>query len=325
MYQQASVPEVLDFGSPQASFRDDLLRGLQQLPKSIPSKYFYDERGAQLFERICETPEYYPTRTELEITRTHAEEMAGCLGERCLLVEYGSGASLKSRILLDHLDAPAGYVPIDISREQLERTAKILHGLYPRLEVLPVCADYTGDYALPTPARPARHVSVYFPGSTIGNFTRPQAASFLEHVAEISGEGGGLLLGVDLQKDRETLESAYNDAAGVTEAFNKNLLVRANRELGTDFRPDDFRHVAFYDEDEGRIEMHLESVRDQTVRIAERQVSLSAGERIHTENSYKYRLGPFADLAQGAGWSVVACWTDPERLFSVQYLEVNPA
>jgi len=144
-------------------------------------------------------------------------------------------------------------------------------------------------------------------------------------VAEISGEGGGLLLGVDLQKDRETLERAYNDAAGVTEAFNKNLLVRANRELGADFRPDDFRHVAFYDEDEGRIEMHLESVRDQTVRIAERQVSLSAGERIHTENSYKYRLGPFADLAQGAGWSVVACWTDPERLFSVQYLEVNPA
>jgi dimethylhistidine N-methyltransferase len=324
MYQRASVPEVLDFGSPKASFRDDLFRGLQQLPKSIPSKYFYDERGAELFERICETPEYYPTRTELEITRSHAEEMAACLGERCLLVEYGSGASLKSRILLDHLDQPAGYVPIDISREQLGRTAKILHGIYPHLEVLPVCADYTSDYALPTPKRSQRHVSVYFPGSTIGNFTRPHAAEFLEHVAEISGAGGGLLLGVDLQKDRQTLERAYNDAAGVTEAFNKNLLVRANRELGADFRPERFRHVAFYDEDEGRIEMHLESAVDQAVRIGERVVPLAAGERIHTENSYKYRLGQFADLAQGAGWSVVACWTDPERLFSVQYLEVDP-
>jgi dimethylhistidine N-methyltransferase len=216
-------------------------------------------------------------------------------------------------------------VPIDISREQLERTAKIVHRIHPHLEVLPICADYTGDYALPSPARPWRHVSVYFPGSTIGNFTRQQAAAFLEHVAEISGAGGGLLLGVDLQKDRGTLERAYNDAAGVTEAFNKNLLVRANRELGTDFRPERFSHVAFYDEDEGRIEMHLESSMEQTVRIGEQSVRLAAGERIHTENSYKYRLGQFADLARGAGWNVVACWTDPDCLFSVQYLEVDPA
>jgi len=320
---EEGAPPLRDFGPEASGFRRDVLEGLRRSPRSIPSKYLYDERGSQLFERICELEEYYPTRTELAITRKHLTEIADCLGPRCLLVEYGSGSSLKTRILLDRLEDPAGYVPIDISREHLMRSAAELDAAYPGLEVLPVCADYTGDYELPRPRRRPHHVVVYFPGSTIGNFTPPAARDFLAHVGEVGGPGGGLLIGVDLVKDRETLERAYDDADGVTAAFNRNLLVRANRELGADFDPDGFAHVAVWNEKLGRIEMHLESRCDQEVQVGGERLHFRAGERIHTENSYKYGVEQFAALAGSAGLDAVAVWTDPEHLFSLQYLEAT--
>lgn len=320
MSEPASVLEIADYGPEPATFQRDVVEGLRQTPPSIPSKYFYDERGAELFERICELPEYYPTRTELGITRRYAGEMADALGPRCVLVEYGSGASLKTRILLDHLAQPAAYVPIDISREQLERSATALNRDYPALEVLPVCADYTGDYELPEPSGGYRRDAVYFPGSTIGNFTPDRACAFLAHARELLGHDAGMLIGVDLKKDVRVLEQAYDDADGVTAAFNKNLLVRANRELGADFDADGFRHVALYAEDEGRIEMHLESLHDQVVRIAGDVFSLAKGTRIHTENSYKYALDEFAELAARAGWRPEHAWCDADQLFSVHYL-----
>jgi dimethylhistidine N-methyltransferase len=316
----ATPLEIADYEPETATFRRDVMAGLRKTPPSIPSKYFYDERGADLFEQICELPEYYPTRTELSISQTYAPQMAEALGPRCVLVEYGSGASLKTRVLLDHLKDPAAYVPIDISREQLARTAAALNEDYPALEVLPVCADYTGDYEIPEPSRGYRRDAVYFPGSTIGNFTPERARAFLAHALERLGDDAGMLIGVDLKKDVALLEAAYNDAAGVTAAFNLNLLVRANRELGADFALDGFRHVALYAEADGRIEMHLESLRDQTVTLGGEAFDLPAGTRIHTENSYKYSVAEFAELAGEAGWRHEQAWCDAQGLFSVHYL-----
>ncbi len=323
MGEGSSTLEILDFGPAPSDFRAELVDGLGRDPKSIPSKYFYDEQGSALFDRICQLEEYYPTRTELAILREHAGAMAARLGPECLLVEYGSGSSIKTRLLLEALEEPAGYVPVDISREHLARSAGVLDARHPGLEVLPVCADYTGDYSLPQPSGAVRRVGIYFPGSTIGNFTPPQAREFLAHTAEVSGESGGLLIGVDLKKDRELLERAYDDAEGVTAAFNKNVLTRANREVGSDFDLDAFRHVALYDEKEGRIEMHLESTRPQVVRVGSERFDLHAGERIHTENSYKYEVQEFGALASSAGYRPDAVWTDPDSLFSVHYLSVR--
>ncbi|HVF11165.1 MAG TPA: L-histidine N(alpha)-methyltransferase, partial [Abditibacteriaceae bacterium] len=255
-----AVAQQIDFHDfePQADcFREEVLHGLQQPQKELPCKYFYDERGSHLFDQICRLEEYYPTRTELAIMQEHAGAMAQLLGRGCLLIEYGSGSSLKTRVLLDHLAAPAAYVPIDISRAHLMRSAGRLAAAYPGLKVLPVCADYTTDFTLPTCHRPIARKAVYFPGSTIGNFDPTQAQNFLCHIAEICGVGGGLLIGIDLKKDACILEPAYNDARGVTAAFNLNLLRRINRELGADFQLDRFQHYAFYNEELGRIEMHL--------------------------------------------------------------------
>lgn len=318
----SNAAPLQDFAPARASFRDEVLQGLSRSQKMLPCKYFYDERGSQLFERICDLEEYYPTRTELAIMRRDAADMAELIGPGCLLIEYGSGSSLKTRLLLDHLENPAGYVPIDISREHLLRAAHELALAYPHVPVHPVCADYTGDYELPQlPQRERRRV-VYFPGSTIGNFTPAQAVDFLHHVAEVCGPGGGLLIGVDLRKDAEVLERAYNDAEGVTAAFNLNLLARVNRELGADFDLRQFRHEAVFNPDESRIEMHLVSESEQTVRIGDEDVEFESGERIHTENSYKYAPESFAELAQRAGLARERLWTDLDRLFSVQYLVV---
>jgi len=316
-----SAPVALhDFGPDVSQFRDEVWAGLSHPQKTLPCKYFYDERGSALFESICELPEYYPTRTELSIMETHAPAMAALLGARCLLVEYGSGSSRKTRLLLDRLQDAAGYVPIDISREALTESASALAANYPAIEVLPVCADYTEPFELPrSRLAPARR-GVYFPGSTIGNFTPPQAQRFLARMARVAGPFGAVLIGVDLKKERATLERAYDDAAGVTAAFNQNLLVRINRELGGDFDLARFRHHARYDENAGRVEMHLVSSVAQTVRVAGRPFWLAAGETIHTENSYKYDLANFAALAVGAGLAVREVWTDERRRFSVQYL-----
>ncbi len=304
------------------TFLDDVLRTLGTTPRSIPSKYLYDERGSRLFEQICELDEYYLTRTEAGILRESAGEIAERIGEGCLLIEYGSGGSTKTRILLDRARGLAAYVPLDISREFLLQSAEGLRVRYPGLEVRPVCADYTADYELPKLDPPESRRVVWFPGSTIGNLTPQQAKVFLSHIAHIAGDGGGLLIGVDLHKDTATLEAAYDDAQGISAEFALNLLDRMNRELGADFRRDRFGYHAAYDEREKRMEMAIVSLDAQDVRIGGREFALDAGERIRTEYSYKYSLDGFAELAHGAGLEVEHVWTDAGPLFSVQYLVV---
>jgi L-histidine N-alpha-methyltransferase len=311
---------LADLAPDRARFRADVWAGLEQPQKTLPCKYFYDARGSSLFEAICELPEYYPTRTELSIMDAYAAAMADQLGPGCLLVEYGSGSSRKTRLLLDRLRAPAGYVPIDISRAALAASTRALRAAYPGLAVLPVCADYTEPFELPRVRTPVERCCVYFPGSTIGNFTPQKAQQFLARMARVAGPGGALLVGVDLRKAPAVLEAAYDDAAGVTAAFNKNLLVRINHEIGADFDLARFRHRAHYDERQGRVEMHLVSLCAQTVTVAGRRFAFEAGETIHTENSYKYGPGQFATLAAGVGLAVRALWTDAAQRFSVQYL-----
>ena len=298
-----------------------MLQGLQDARKELPSKYFYDDVGSQLFEQICELDEYYLTRTELAIMQAHMQEIVSLLGPHCLLIEYGSGNSTKVCMLLDALQEPAGYVPIDIAKDQLLRSAAALATAYPALEMLPVCADYTSDFALPSPAKPVSQRIAYFPGSTIGNFDREPATRFLQQIAKAC-QGGGLLIGVDLKKDFNILHRAYNDSQGVTAQFNKHLLVRMNQELDANFQLNQFGHYAFYNPGQSRIEMHLVSLKNQTVRIGESEIDFKLGESIWTESSYKYTLEEFAQLAATAGFAVEQVWTDPRQLFSVQYLKV---
>ncbi|MBU6420890.1 MAG: L-histidine N(alpha)-methyltransferase [Gammaproteobacteria bacterium] len=300
--------------------RAEVLAGLTTNPKTLPCKYFYDERGSELFDAICELPEYYLTRTELAIMQSHAAEMATVLGSRGLLVEPGSGTSTKTRLLLDKLHWPCAYVPVDISREHLIKAADQLNRHYPDLEVLPVCADFSQAFALPAPHHPAARSVIYFPGSTIGNFEPDATVALLKQLLRLAGRKGALLIGVDLNKDRTLLEAAYNDAAGVTAAFNLNLLARLNRELHSDFNLKRFQHRALYNPAEGRIEMRLVSLDEQTVHIADESVHFRAGEAIVTEYSYKHTLPGFAALAAQAGWNVQKVWTDDRRWFSVQYL-----
>lgn len=310
-----------DYHPQQASLRDTILNGLRQPQKTLPAIYFYDERGSQLFDRITELPEYYPTRTEISIMRARAPEIRDLIGERALIVELGSGSSLKTRLLLEALRDPAAYVPVDISRDHLLLAARRLAAEYPDIEVLPVCADFSEPFDLPRPrgAEPARNV-VYFPGSTIGNFHHEESRELLAAMRRVAGRRGGLLIGVDLKKDRETLERAYNDAQGVTAEFNLNMLVRLNRELDATFDLAAFRHRAIWNEGAGRIEMHLVSERDQRVEVAGEPVEFRAGEYILSECSYKYAPSEFGALASESGFDVRRVWTDPARLFSVQYL-----
>lgn len=309
-----------DFKPAREQFRTDVLSGLQKQPKELPCKYFYDDQGSRLYERICQLDEYYIPRTEVAIMESNIKEIVELLGPMVLLIEYGSGSSVKTRILQDHLHEPAAYVPIDISREQLLRVTKQLALDYPGLEVLPVCADYTSSFELPTPKRPSERVVIYFPGSSIGNFNPARAKLFLKQIAMTCGPGGGLLIGVDLKKDPVVLHRAYNDAQGVTSAFNLNLLERINRELGCDFQPGFFEHYAFYNPREGRVEMHLISLKDHTVHLDDVAISFAKGETIWTESSYKYNLDEFEQMAAAAGLKVEYVWTDEQQWFSIQYL-----
>lgn len=318
-----TVPETNDQRADRNRFLCDVIEGLSKDRKTLSSKYLYDERGSRLFERICDLAEYYPTRTELRIMRDHVAEMASVLGPRCLLIEYGSGSSTKTRILLDHLEEPAGYVPVDISEELLTQTALDLANAYPKIPILPVCADFTTRFRLPSVVGEVKRRIAYFPGSTIGNFTQDHAKEWLAGVAELCGSEGGLLIGVDLPKDRQRLESAYDDAEGVTASFNLNVLARINGELGADFRCDQFRHEARYNEAASRIEMYLVSQCDQAVAIADVELVFEEGESILTEYSHKYSLSRFRRMATEAGFDVRKVWTDAERLFSVQYLTVR--
>ncbi|MDP6822341.1 MAG: L-histidine N(alpha)-methyltransferase [Dehalococcoidia bacterium] len=302
---------------------DEVIEGLSTAEKTLPCKLFYDERGSGLFDQICELDEYYVTRTENALMGAHAGEMAEAIGPGCLLIEYGAGSSTKIRSLLDHLRDPAAFVPVDISGEHLVRAADELKASYPDVEINPLVADFTGSFDVPAPLiEPARSV-VYFPGSTIGNFAPGDASKLLKTIAERVGLGGGLLIGVDLDKDPDVLHAAYNDRKGVTAAFNLNLLVRLNREAGADFNLSCFTHRAAYNPESSRIEMRLYSDRRQTAQIAGHRFDFDMGESILTEYSHKYTIESFGRIAAEAGFQTRQVWTDADGLFSVQYLELD--
>ncbi|WP_289296994.1 L-histidine N(alpha)-methyltransferase [uncultured Reyranella sp.] len=300
-------------------FRRAVLVGLGRLPRAIPAKYLYDARGSALFDRICQLPEYYPTRTEAAILRACADEIARLSGPGCALVEYGSGSSVKTRILLDAMRDLHAYVPIDISREHLNATAARLRKDYPGLRVDPVTGDYMQLNSLPPAIDGARRIG-FFPGSTIGNLMPEEAIQFLRRARRVLRGDGALVLGVDLRKDPKRLHDAYNDSAGVTARFTLNLLRRMNRELDATFDLSAFSHDAFYDEAEGRIEIYARSLRDQSVRVAGQRFAFTKGERIHTEYSYKYDETGIADLADQGGFAIQALWKDPGDLFAVALL-----
>ncbi len=297
----------------------DVIAGLTSDPRALPCKYFYDERGAALFQKICELPEYYITRTEIDILDRHRAEIASQLGPNTELIGLGTGAGTKTRILIEALKQPAVYVPIDISEKQLRKSTAHFQKIFPNLEILPVCADYLQPVVLPSPRHKATRNVVYFPGSTIGNFEPSEALEFLRRIGNVSGRGGGLLIGVDLQKDQNVIEAAYNDKDGITAQFNLNLLAHINRELGANFDLSRWEHDAIYNSEAGRIEMYLISVTDQSVRIQDRQFHFRAGEKILTEHSYKHTPEGFIDLARQVGFDFVQLWTDEARLFGVFY------
>ncbi len=308
-----------------ASFLDDVLAGLAAPQKALSPKYFYDARGCELFEAICGLPEYYPTRTEMAMMRAYAQDMAEHLGRGCMMIEYGCGSGHKTHVLIAQL-RPVAYVPIDIAGEQLKAAALRLAQEFPELIIVAVCTDYSRPLRLPEiEGMHAQRRVIYFPGSTIGNFTLPEAGAFLRNVRALAGAGGAMLVGVDLKKDPAVLHAAYNDAQGITAEFNLNLLRRINRELGADFDLSAFRHHAFYNAEIGRIEMHLESLAAQRVTLAGRHIDFRRGETIHTENSYKYSVDEFRALARASGFEPQAVWTDPGQLFSVHYLVVPQA
>jgi dimethylhistidine N-methyltransferase len=317
MSASAGAIEVLDLEPATSEFLAEALAGLASAPPTLPSKFFYDERGSDLFLKICELPEYYITRTERSILTSHAREMADSIGANAELVGFGTGAGMKTRMLLEQLQDPIAYVPVDISKQRLIESAAALHRAMPALEILPVCADYLQPLRLPTPSRKPEHVAVYFPGSTIGNLEPTTARDFLERVCRLCGESGGLIIGVDLQKPRELLEAAYNDGAGVTAEFNLNLLVRANRELGADFDLSCWQHRAIYNEQAGRIEMHLLSRGEQHVHLGGKTFRFHDGEKIITEFSYKHTREGFVQLAESAGFRMSRVWTDLQQLFAV--------
>jgi len=321
MSHSAPAP-ALEAEPTKSDFLNEVITGLSRSPKTLPCKFFYDQRGANLFQKICELPEYYITRTELGILQKSAREMADHVNSEIELIGLGTGAGTKTRILLENLHDPAVYMPVDISRAQLAQSAALFHKLFPKLEILPVCADYLQPFRLPTPKRRASRKVVYFPGSTIGNFEPADAKNFLRRIAEYCGVGGGLLIGVDLRKDPAVLERAYNDSRGVTAEFNLNLLRRANEELGANFDLGKWQHRAVYNQAEGRIEMHLISTTAQTVVVGDREFPFAADETIVTEFSYKYSPEGFSDLAREAGFEFEKLWSDEQRLFGVFYFSL---
>jgi dimethylhistidine N-methyltransferase len=315
----AAASRPADSDALVGEFAHDLMRALSTKPHGISPKYFYDEPGSQLFDRICDLPEYYPTRTELGILRDAAADIAAHMGPRAEIVEFGAGSLRKVRLLLDAMDRPARYLPIDISGEHLARSATSLQRAYPGLDVQPVVADYTQRLLLPATLPGAGRRVGFFPGSTIGNFTPDEALHFLRVAGQVL-RGGALLMGADLIKDPAVLHAAYNDAQGVTAAFNLNLLARANRELGTRFVLDQFAHSAFYNAPQQRIEMHLVSRRRQKIALGGECYELEEGESLHTENSYKFTIDSLRALAMRAGFRPGPVWTDENRLFSVHWL-----
>jgi dimethylhistidine N-methyltransferase len=315
------MPEHRDIGPSPAGIglQEEILQGLRGVPRSLPCKLFYDEAGSRLFDRICELPDYYPTRTEIGILHDHAGEMAATMGSGCVVIELGSGSSIKTRLLLDRLRSTVAYIPVDISGEHLTATTARMQQTYPNLRILPLEADYTQPLEIPdVPELGARRI-VYFPGSTIGNFTPEQARTFLERLARMARSGGGLLLGVDLKKDPTVLHAAYNDSQGVTAAFNLNILRHVNRLMNADFYVGQWQHRALYNEAEGRIEMHLVSQVRQSVSVNGARFRFDPGETILTEYSYKYTTDEVAELARDL-FTVQHIWTDRRKYFCVMFM-----
>ncbi|KQZ01887.1 dimethylhistidine N-methyltransferase [Pseudolabrys sp. Root1462] len=309
----------------QSAFEADVLKGLSQQPKRLPPKYFYDAVGSELFERITEQPEYYPTRCEMNILRERGAEIAQLIPPGAALVEFGSGSNKKARILLAAAPALAAYVPVDICGPMVEQEAAELRPDFPSLNVLPITADFTQPFALPQEALDAPARIGFFPGSTIGNFEPHEAAAFLRNAAKTLGPGAKIIIGADLVKEAEVLNEAYNDAAGFTEKFNVNVLVRINRELRGNFDLKSFEHHAFYNRERQRVEMHLASLKRQKVKVAGECFEFRAGETIHTESSYKYTPESLSALARGVGWEPVSVWMDTDCRFSIQAFSLSEA
>jgi dimethylhistidine N-methyltransferase len=308
--------------SATTEFATDVVAGLTATPKRLSPKYFYDSAGSALFEQITTLPEYYPTRTEIGILKERAGDIAALIQPGAALVEFGSGSSTKTRIVLSTAKSLAAYVPVDISEQFLHQQMAGLRREYSKLAVLPVVADFTKPFDLPDAVRIMPRVG-FFPGSTIGNFEPHEAAAFLSHAGRILGRGATFIVGVDLVKDAQVLKKAYNDSQGITANFNLNLLTRINRELGAKFNPACFEHHAFFNRDRSRIEMHLASLKRQRIKVCGECIDFRAGETIHTENSYKYSVESLGALARGAGWTPVAAWTDPDKYFSVHALRLK--
>jgi dimethylhistidine N-methyltransferase len=304
-------------------FSADVLHGLAKTPKRVPAKYFYDDAGSLLFERITDLPEYYPTRCEMSILRERAGEIAKLIPDGAALVEFGAGANKKARILLQAAPQIGVYVPVDICGEMIAREAAELRPDFPQLKVIPVTADFTQDFDLPAEVKAAPLRVGFFPGSTIGNFEPHEAAKFLRHAGKILGPKARLIIGVDLVKSADVLNAAYNDKAGVTAQFNLNLLARINRELGGNFNLDSFEHHAFYNRERHRVEMHLASLKRQKAKVAGESIEFRAGETIHTENSYKYSIEKLTALARGAGWRTLKTWADDNAYFAIQVCELT--
>lgn len=300
----------------------EVIYGLTKSKKELPSKLFYDENGSNLFDEITRLREYYLTRTEMQIMEDNIEEIGSLLGEGTALVELGSGSSRKIRLLLDNIPGLAAYIPIDISEEHLMNSVKTLSIDYPELEIVPLVADYTKDFQLPKISHPHDHICAYYPGSTIGNFKPEEAKMFLGRIAGLIGKNGGMIIGVDLKKDRDTLEAAYNDSKGVTARFNLNILNHINHKTGANFDPGKFHHLAYYNEDAGRIEMHLISDEHQFVYLNGSRIELKENDDITTEYSYKFTLKEFRELISDY-FEVRNVWTDSRKLFSIQYLRVK--
>ena len=305
-----------------SAFAADVVAGLTAVPKRLPPKYFYDSAGSALFERITRLPEYYLTRCEVSILNEHAQDIADLIPPGAALIEFGSGSSSKTRIVLSTAKSLAAYVPVDISAEFLRRQADSLRQEYPSVAMLPVAADFSQPFSLPEAAAMLPRAG-FFPGSTIGNFEPHEAAAFLRHAGRMLGRGSTFIVGVDLVKDAQVLQNAYNDSQGVTAQFNLNLLARINCELGAKFNLAAFEHHAFFNRERSRIEMHLASLKRQRVRVCGECIDFRAGETIHTENSYKYTIESFRALARGAGWTPVAVWTDVDNYFSVHALSLR--
>lgn len=327
MKPQANIksPAAVDFHDlhpKQGDFAAEILKGLLRPRKTISPKFFYDERGSELFSQICRLPEYYPTRAEMALLGEKGPEIAALLEKPCALIEYGCGDSEKVHLVLDKVEGCRAYVGIDICKTPLLKLAQGISRDYPRLRVVAVCADFLKPFDIPLGGFSGLERVAFFPGSSIGNLDPDDSVQFLGNVARMAGEGGWLLIGVDLKKEPQVLHAAYNDSRGVTAAFNKNVLRRVNREALGDFDLERFEHRAFYNEAAGRVEMHLESVGDQTVNVGGKPVRFKSGETIHTENSYKYAPSEFQSLALRGGWQPVHYWTDAQNRMSLHLLRV---